>query len=155
MIKKLSKLNTCSTFNYICNIFKDKLPLFILMKKVISYIFLLGLVVKPIANISMVSYYQFNISEIIDKYCINKDKPALNCNGKCYLSKQLSAVDNSSQEDNKINITESFVLLFLNQTIDYNLDYIKSKIKKNLISHYTKNYKAVTADVTTPPPKYL
>ena len=35
------------------------------------------------------SYYQLNIDYIIETYCVNKDKPVLQCNGKCHLSKQL------------------------------------------------------------------
>ncbi len=33
--------------------------------------------------------WKINQAELTAKYCVNKAKPMLNCNGKCYLAKQL------------------------------------------------------------------
>jgi len=33
--------------------------------------------------------WKINQTEITEKYCENKNTPMLNCNGKCYLAKQL------------------------------------------------------------------
>jgi hypothetical protein len=32
--------------------------------------------------------YSFNKKYIADNFCVNKDKPAMHCNGHCYLSRQ-------------------------------------------------------------------
>ena len=55
--------------------------------------------------------YQLNQAEITRKYCENKAKPKLQCNGKCHLAKQLAKQerqDKSSSETNKfkLEITE-------------------------------------------------
>ena len=53
------------------------------------------------------------MDEIIAKYCINKDNEALQCNGKCHLSKQLNT--NTTSENNGVaivNLTESFVMVY-------------------------------------------
>ena len=34
-------------------------------------------------------YYEFNIDSITEEFCINKDKPDLNCKGKCQIEKIL------------------------------------------------------------------
>lgn len=34
--------------------------------------------------------YLINQAEITKQFCENKDKPKLNCNGKCHLAKQLA-----------------------------------------------------------------
>lgn len=34
--------------------------------------------------------------KIIDEYCINKERPEMQCNGKCYLSKQLKETEQQS-----------------------------------------------------------
>ena len=36
--------------------------------------------------------YQTHKQEITEKFCENKDKPDLHCNGKCHLKKQLKEV---------------------------------------------------------------
>ena len=53
------------------------------------------------------------MDEIIAKYCVNKDNEALQCNGKCHLSKQLNT--NTTSENNGavvVNLTESFVMVY-------------------------------------------
>ena len=50
-------------------------------------------------------YYQLNIDYIIETYCVNKDKPQLQCNGKCHLAKQLQITDaNTSEEQSSFNL---------------------------------------------------
>lgn len=39
--------------------------------------------------------YAINKEYIARKLCVNKDKPKMNCNGKCHLKKQLSATHNN------------------------------------------------------------
>ncbi len=36
--------------------------------------------------------------KIIDEYCINKERPEMQCNGKCYLSKQLKETEQQSDQ---------------------------------------------------------
>jgi hypothetical protein len=106
-------------------------------------------------NFSMVAYYSLNISEIIDKYCINKDRPALNCDGKCYLSQKLNALDNSSANSTQQNIPESFVLVFLNKTTNYYFGNLGQQIEKQKHYHITDNFKTISLRVNTPPPKFI
>ena len=40
--------------------------------------------------------YCFNYNYIVEVLCVNKDKPRLNCNGKCYLMKQLQKQSNEN-----------------------------------------------------------
>ena len=65
----------------------------------ISFYFLYLLaMVKPIVPI--IDYYA-NYDYIANALCENRDKPYLECNGKCYLQKQLKKNDfNDSHEHN-------------------------------------------------------
>ncbi len=38
-------------------------------------------------------WYAWNKKEIIARECINRSRPRVRCNGKCYLAKQLKKVD--------------------------------------------------------------
>lgn len=55
---------------------------------------ILALIIRP--SFKIISFYH-NQAEIISTHCVNKEKPALNCKGHCYLTKQLKS---SSSEDN-------------------------------------------------------
>jgi len=37
--------------------------------------------------------YEFNVEEITALFCVNKEKPALMCNGKCYVKGELIDID--------------------------------------------------------------
>lgn len=47
--------------------------------------------------------YTFNNKTFTEKYCINKDKPELKCNGKCHLAK-------IAKENQKENAEKQFFL---------------------------------------------
>ena len=47
-----------------------------------------------------VAYYRVNQDYIAKNLCENRDKPMLNCNGQCYLAKQLKAVEEKEQKSN-------------------------------------------------------
>lgn len=63
------------------------------MKFVLSILLVFYLVFKPLMPIID---YAANYEYISKVLCINKNKPTLHCNGKCYLAKELAK---SSQED--------------------------------------------------------
>lgn len=45
--------------------------------------------------------FSIHQDEIAAEHCINKDKPELHCNGKCYLSKELKNIEPNSKESIK------------------------------------------------------
>jgi len=76
-----------------------------MFKKCFVLILLIVLAVRPIFYVGNVLYYQTHINEIVEKYCVNKEKPQLQCNGKCHLAKQISfsAADEETQQITKIS----------------------------------------------------
>jgi hypothetical protein len=59
------------------------------------YLLYLLAMVKPLAPI--IEYYS-NYDYIASVLCENKDKPYLECNGKCYLEKQLKKTNHTNHE---------------------------------------------------------
>ena len=59
------------------------------------YLLYLLAMVRPVMPI--IEYYA-NYDYIATELCENKDKPYLECNGKCYLEKQLKAVNHSNHD---------------------------------------------------------
>lgn len=45
--------------------------------------------VSYVSNADVMAKYLLHKKEITAKYCVNKDKPQLHCQGKCFLRKQL------------------------------------------------------------------
>jgi hypothetical protein len=60
---------------------------------VTQFIFSIGIKVYSVID------WKINQDIITAKYCENKDKPMLNCNGQCYLSKQLEKLELQEKQE--------------------------------------------------------
>ncbi len=90
---------------------QDNFVIAVLLMRVFLGITLLTIITLHLFSpILVYSLYYANQKAITEKYCINKAKPKLHCNGKCYLNKkinQLNQADNSrgnQKEENNITI---------------------------------------------------
>jgi hypothetical protein len=101
-----------------------------------------------------VSYF-VNQTEIIELFCANKDKPVLQCNGKCHLATQLAEVENDTEES-------PFSQSNLSYNIELNLSFATTKIdiqpkmkEVKKVNYFTK--KSILCDgffsINPPPPK--
>lgn len=123
------------------------------MRILFSILLFASFAIRPAMEISTVLYYQLNIDTIVEKYCVNKERPQLNCNGKCYLMSQMKAKTQPSTENSDIVIiTEAFIPLFFQDTT------IQIKNTNLLISEYTQNWKiehfrleTLSKDIDHPP----
>jgi hypothetical protein len=57
----------------------------------LSWIILFALQMPLVNQWGAVAYYRVNQDYIAKNLCVNRDKPKMNCNGQCYLAKQLKA----------------------------------------------------------------
>ncbi|SDF30803.1 hypothetical protein SAMN04487992_11128 [Cellulophaga baltica] len=65
--------------------------------------------------------YVFNYDYISEVLCINKDKPELNCNGKCYLMTKLAEESKANDANKKTPIENAFSLVYFSAyTADFN-----------------------------------
>ncbi len=70
------------------------------MKKYIALLLFIVMQSSLLNQWSMVMYYQVNRNFIAQNFCVNKDKPKLNCNGHCYLAKQLKKQEEKETKSN-------------------------------------------------------
>ena len=93
---------------------------------------------KPIYNIGYLAYYELNVDYIVEKYCVNKEKPVLQCNGKCHLATQLAINTEESSEENTSSLallSETFVpVYFQKQSYSFNF-FSKKKTPQNYWKH--------------------
>ena len=73
---------------------------------------LLVFALRPTYYVGQFSYYAANIDYIIETYCVNRERPQLNCDGKCYLAKQLNGVDNGSSVEDGGLLSNAFFPVF-------------------------------------------
>lgn len=63
------------------------------LRKAIAILLLFSVMVRPFTQAYYLIDYQLRQDFIARTLCINKAKPQLNCNGKCYLAKRLQAAE--------------------------------------------------------------
>lgn len=99
------------------------------------------------------AYFELNIDYIIETYCINKDKPQLNCDGKCFLAKQLNLQTDENKETKPYlaSFSEAFLPVFFQE-------YKYSPLTGNFITGNDNNwaysnsfYASLTARIEHPP----
>lgn len=97
------------------------------------YMLYLLAMVRPIVPIIE---YHANYDYIASVLCENRDKPYLECNGKCYLEKQLKKINNN-HHDHKSNIPqinfEDYPL-----SLDNQLKYDIKDIQELIVANYSQ-----------------
>ncbi|CAM3478382.1 hypothetical protein [Zobellia roscoffensis] len=110
------------------------------------------MMVKPLWP---VAEYIANYDYIKNVLCVNKDKPMLNCDGKCYLAKQLAK---ESEENSKNPFGEKSSKLEIQQTVYFqslfniNFDLVIDLQEKEIFkmdSHLKSTL--LTSDISEPP----
>lgn len=95
--------------------------------------------------------YSYNNKLFIEKYCENKDKPELKCNGKCHLKK----VMNSGEESSENNTSILFDIVFNSSVENKSKNSFHFESSKKVI--YSKNQikDSLTIFFIDHPPKNL
>lgn len=113
------------------------------MKNIAIILFSLSILAKPLYPIAE---YIVNYDYIVNNLCENRDKPALNCDGKCYLSKLL-AKESKESEENPFGEKQSqaevqhIVFYKLSSQIDFGGELLQSS---------KDNFKIVPLLISTP-----
>ena len=85
------------------------------MKPLLSIVLFLTFAARPVYNVGFILYYELNLDYIVANYCVNKDKPELKCNGKCYLMQHLQLKEASKKQEKdseKARLVEAFYPLY-------------------------------------------
>ena len=115
-----------------------------ILKRIIVILLLLVFSLRPMYYLGCLAYYGANINAIIEQFCVNKDRPQLQCDGKCFLAEQLNEASESNQDSgNKFlnSLFESFIpiYVFTHPEIKFKNHYTNSS-SENVFgykNHYT------------------
>lgn len=101
--------------------------------------------------------YIINYDYIVTNLCENKNRPELDCDGKCYLSKLL-AEENGQKEDNPFESQQSnneLVQLVYFTPDGFEIFEMDSSSEKGIMPFLDEIYSSRYLNNPTPPPKTL
>jgi hypothetical protein len=97
--------------------------------------------------------YAVNYDYISKTLCVNKEKPIMACDGKCYLMSELTKSFDAEKpiSDKKDNIKSIEISFFQDfKKFDFNLTFVKKKL---LFNHfYSNNYCFLNSNTIFHPP---
>ncbi|WP_051473848.1 hypothetical protein [Aquimarina macrocephali] len=120
--------------------------------KVILFVALLMLI-KPLWP---VGEYIMNYDYIVKNLCINKDRPRLKCDGKCYLKKQLAKESDSENNPFKDKKSKNEIqhIVFFQLLLDFDL---KNEPENTVENNYKTTQEIISKLLITdisPPPEF-
>ncbi|WBL42995.1 hypothetical protein PBT90_19905 [Algoriphagus halophytocola] len=90
------------------------------MLKSSLYIWLCAVLVMNSMVYSVIKVsFTMNQKYIIDNFCINTDKPMLNCDGKCYLATKLKEEQERQENNTALTFSQDFGLYIPNPSPSY------------------------------------
>jgi hypothetical protein len=130
------------------------------MKRIVIVI-LITILVAPFLMKSYTYFdYYISIDTIIEKFCENKDKPEMQCNGKCYLNKQVAVIDgvnmNQEKSPNPKSPTPENVdtsLYFILHNLAYATNNTSENLKNKIHSPFV-GYSFLYSPLIYSPPKF-
>jgi hypothetical protein len=73
------------------------------------------ILLPAVFNLGIIAYYSSDVQSFVESYCVNKDKPELECNGKCFLTKNYNQSQNNTKGE-LLALINGKSLVFLNET---------------------------------------
>ena len=122
------------------------------MPKSLSIVFTTLYLVAMLKPVEPILEYCFNYNYIVEVLCVNKDKPRLNCNGKCYLMKQLQkqSSENSPKKAQSIQL-ENYPIGFIEIAEIIQPQQFNFTLKRNYF--YFNNYSYLEGNIPFQPPQ--
>lgn len=72
------------------------------MKQVLSIVLILLLSAQCLIQLGLVASYQFHKEYIVKSLCINRNRPEMHCEGKCFLRKRLADAEKNERQGSGI-----------------------------------------------------
>jgi hypothetical protein len=121
-----------------------------------KYLFIVSFVmlVKPIVPVFQ---YVFDYKYISEVLCINKEKPELQCNGKCHLMKELAKAseDEKPTSSDKKNLHSEVEVLFIEELNSFSIDQKSRFSSSKNTSVYSNLYSRLDCKTFFHPPSFI
>lgn len=125
-----------------------------MIMKISTYIFSIILTTLLLFNSTRVSltyaYYNLDPDGFVENLCINKEKPELQCNGKCHLKKVVQSEDKN--QNKPVSIIDFKELPLFSNTLKFENFITTTSLKTQINSLYQNLYSFhITKDCFHPP----
>lgn len=119
--------------------------------KQFSAIFLLMIMLfYTFSQTTILIEYLVDVEAYTGKYCENTDRPEMECNGKCHLSKEL-AKDQENKNPENLHILQSIQLFVVSDITLPEKPFMPSEVEENNFTYQENLLVRVTPPLYLPP----
>jgi len=87
---------------------------------------------------STIGYYALFTEDFVERFCENKERPELHCDGKCALANMLLQESNDETPPMNIDFLKTETVLFLESGLEIEFAVFFNETRKN--TNYTNHY---------------
>lgn len=122
-----------------------------MISRLIAFTLLLALISSNLSTLFVYAEFKSNQRYIAETLCENKDKPQLNCEGKCYLMKKLKdAEEKEKQQEKQAQKKVAHDLFFSSELRAVILEVLLPRAEKPKPSNF--DLPQFDAEILHPPP---
>lgn len=100
-----------------------------------------------------IGYYALFTEDFIERFCENKARPELQCNGKCELSKMLLQETDTEKPPINLDFLKNETVLFLASI--FKVDFFERSTGNFIGLYYTNLYRFSFMERVIHPPRFL
>ncbi len=124
------------------------------MKRLFAFILLIALIGSSFSRLLVYAGFEANQDYIAKTLCVNKNKPWMHCNGKCYLMKKVQqAEENEKKEAAKDHLSNIAISFFHKEEAVTFHTPITAYTFNISPPEYISSYRSLSLDAIFQPPK--
>lgn len=79
-----------------------------MVHRLLAILLICSLFAENISRLLVTTAFELNQTYIAEYFCVNKDKPMLHCDGKCYLARKLKEAEEKEKKSDKESLKVSY-----------------------------------------------
>ena len=83
-----------------------------MLKRFTTYLLLISMLSSHFSRVFVCAGFELNRNYIEHKLCINRTRPQLHCNGRCYFMRKLQEAEKNEKKREKENLEKSEITFF-------------------------------------------
>jgi len=124
-----------------------------MINRLIAITLLLALVSANLSGLLVYAEFKVNQKYIAAALCENRDKPQLNCNGKCYLMKKLKDAEDKEKKQEQASQKKGGPDVFI-LTASLVLSFVGDTPKKEKPAFLSIQLPKISSEILHPPPAF-
>lgn len=122
------------------------------LKRISAILFLFSFLIMSFSKNIVILNFFVNRGAIAEKYCVNKYKPSLHCNGHCFLMKQIKKEQQRETKDMGDQMSKLEIVSFKNYFPELKPELYEVVVKSTTSNYYNCAYtKDISLLVFKPP----